>query len=90
MSRDPLEVCIGKKPYTRPQGALRAAELCANARDCKLRVYQCDVCGAYHLTSQSAEAYAQRIEPKPDPDAGKWILPVVPPKKRKRRKKAIK
>lgn len=56
-------ICDGKKPYMTPEAANKAAR--GRKRDgvTYLRVYACQACGAFHLTSSKPKAYeAKRKE----------------------------
>ena len=45
------ETCMKKTPYLKEESALKAARHIAK-QGAFMRVYQCDVCKGWHLTSQ--------------------------------------
>jgi hypothetical protein len=51
--------CDGKKAYTSPHAATRAATGRAKDGAGYLRVYACPECGAYHLTSKKPQGVAK-------------------------------
>jgi len=52
--------CEGKKPYSTPAAASKAARGRKLDGVTYLRVYQCQACGAFHLTSSKPEQYESK------------------------------
>lgn len=48
-----LRGCVGKKRYTSEAFAHEVRRNCERKRGTKLRVYRCEVCAAWHLTSNT-------------------------------------
>jgi rubrerythrin len=51
-------MCFEKKDYKTEQQANKIKKHAEAKRDVKLRVYQCPICGFWHLTSKSEDEYA--------------------------------
>ncbi len=47
--------CIGKRAYTTPEAAGRAALNAVEARGVGLRIYKCEFCPDFHLTKQTLD-----------------------------------
>jgi len=63
---DAIRSCFNKARYETEEKATRVAVACWYKRQVNLRVYCCDSCGGFHLTSVAAE---ERLKPGYRPPA---------------------
>lgn len=57
-----MSKCIGKVKYKNEADAFAiAARTIRKSKTGQYRVYKCDRCGGYHITSQSMKTYKQRL-----------------------------
>jgi len=69
--------CEAKRAYHTPEAAARAARVRAREGVPYLRVYACQECGAFHLTSKRPEEVAAMFQKPPDRsgEAAGWSTP---------------